>query len=54
MDQSMYPIVAFLFFFVPMVVVALMSIEFGGKGMSLMDRIFGVRRPSTRDHTGIY
>ena len=50
----MLPIIAFLLFFVPMLLVALMSIEFGPKGLSLMDRWFGVRRPSTRDHTGIY
>lgn len=50
----MYPIIAFLLFFVPMAVVALMSFEFGEKGLSAMDRWRGARRPSTRDHTGIY
>jgi hypothetical protein len=48
------PIIAFLIFFVPMLVVCLMSFEFGEKGLSVMDRWRGVRRPSTRDHNGIY
>lgn len=49
----MYPIIAFLLFLVPMSIVALMSFEFGEKSLSAMDRLRGVRRPTTRDHNGI-